>query len=53
MQHKNPKNTVRIELTEEQKKKLREQTGQEVDAVELNIESLEDRISPRSIGTFF
>ena len=53
MQQKNPKSTVRIELTDEQKKKLLEQTGQEVDAVELNVEPLEERIAPRSIGRFF
>ena len=49
----NPKNTVRIELTEEQKKKLLEETGQEVEAVSLKIEQLEERITPRSIVTFF
>ena len=53
MEQKNPKNPVRIELTEEQRKQLLEQTGQDVDAVELNIEPLEERIAPRSIGTFF
>jgi hypothetical protein len=53
MEQKNPKNTVRIELTEEQRKQLREQTGQDVDSVELTVEQLEDRIAPRSIGTFF
>ncbi|MEX2281291.1 MAG: hypothetical protein WEE89_02260 [Gemmatimonadota bacterium] len=53
MDQKSSKNTVRIELTEEQKKRFREQTGQDVEAVELNIEPLEERITPRSIGTFF
>jgi len=53
MEQKNQKNTVRIELTEEQRKQLREQTGQDLDTVELTVEQLEDRIAPRSIGTFF
>ena len=53
MDPKSSKNTVRIELTEKQKKRLREQTGQDVEAVELNIEPLEERITPRSIGRFF
>jgi hypothetical protein len=53
MEQKSPKNTVRIELTEEQRKQLREQTGQDVDSVELTVEQLEDRVAPRSIGTFF
>ena len=53
MEQKNPRNTVRIELTEEQRKQLREQTGQDLDTVELTVEQLEDRVVPRSIGTFF
>ena len=53
MESKNPKDMVRIELTEEQRKKLLEETGQEVEAVNLKIEQLEERITPRSIGTFF
>jgi hypothetical protein len=49
---KDPKRTVRIELTEEQKQKVRDQLGHEVDSVELRVdEHLEDRITP-SIGTF-
>ena len=52
MDSKNARNTVRIELTEEQKKQMREQTGQEVDSVEFTVEQLEPRIAPRSIGTF-
>ena len=53
MDQKNQKNTVRIELTEEQRKQLRDQTGQDLDTVELTVEQLEDRIAPRSVGTFF
>jgi hypothetical protein len=50
---KNQNKPIRIELTEEQRKKLLEETGKDVDAVELNVEPLEERITPRSIGTFF
>lgn len=46
--------TVRIELTEAQKKLVLEQTGEEVETVELTVqEELEQRVTPRSIGTFF
>jgi len=38
---------IRIELTEEQKNKLREATGKEASAIELTAEELEDRVSPR------
>ena len=52
MDDQKPKQIVRVELTEEQKKQLREQTGQQVDALELSVEELEPRITPRSLGTF-
>jgi hypothetical protein len=45
--------TVRIELTDDQKKAIREQTGEEIETVELTLEELEQRVVPRSIGTFF
>ena len=45
--------SVRIELTESQKKLIREQTGEDLDTVELTLEELEKRITPQSIGTFF
>jgi hypothetical protein len=35
-----------IELTKEQQDKIREATGQDAEAIELNAEELEDRISP-------
>lgn len=38
--------TVRIELTEEQKRKIREQTGKDARAIELTAEELEERVSP-------
>ena len=45
--------TIRIELTDSQKKQIREQTGEEIETVEYTVEELEQRITPRSIGTFF
>ncbi len=41
------KNTVRIELTPEQKAKVRDATGKDAEAVELSVEELEERIAPR------
>jgi hypothetical protein len=52
--HRKSRKTVRIELTEEQKKAIREQTGEDVETVELTVEEeLEQRVTPRTIGTFF
>ena len=52
MKKETPK-TVRIELTDDQKKKVRDQLGQELDSVELEVEEeLEQRINP-TIGRFF
>jgi len=52
--HRKSRKTVRIELTEAQKKGVREQTGEDVESVELTVEEeLEQRVTPRSIGTFF
>lgn len=46
--------TIRIELTEAQKKQIREQTGEEVETVEYTVEEPEQqRITPRNSGTFF
>jgi hypothetical protein len=39
-------NPVRVELTEEQRKKLREQTGKDAAAIEFSAEELEERIAP-------
>ncbi len=41
------KQPVRIELTEEQKKQIAEATGKEASAIELTVEELEERVSPR------
>lgn len=37
---------VRIELTEEQKKTLREKTGRDADAINFKVEELEERVAP-------
>lgn len=39
--------TIRIELTEEQKKQIRARTGKDAKAIELTTEELEERVSPR------
>lgn len=45
--------TIRIELTEAQRRELREQTGQDVEVLELDLTDLEPRVAPTRIGTFF
>jgi hypothetical protein len=47
------KDSVRIELTDEQKRQLREQTGHDLESLELTIEELEPRIAPRRDIGFF
>ena len=42
----NPKEQIRINLTDDQKAQIRKQTGKDADAVELSVEELEDRIAP-------
>jgi len=37
---------LRIELTKEQQDQIKEATGQQVDAVELSVEELEQRVAP-------
>lgn len=37
---------IRIELTEEQKRVLREQTGRDAEAISFTVEELEERIAP-------
>ena len=41
---------IRIELTPEQKAKVRDATGKDAEAVELSVEELEERIAPRAKG---
>jgi DNA-binding MarR family transcriptional regulator len=48
---------IRIELTDEQKEKIREATGKDASAIELTAEELtaeelEDRVSPRTMRKF-
>lgn len=47
--------SVRIELTEAQKKKIREQTGEDVETVDFTVEEPEQQppVTPRNSGTFF
>ena len=42
--------TVRLDLTEEQKAKVKEATGKKAEAVELTVEELEERIAPTGVG---
>jgi hypothetical protein len=42
-------NPLRIELTDEQKKQIKEATGKDAAAVEFNADELEDRIAPYTI----
>ncbi|NIW35213.1 MAG: hypothetical protein GWN32_01110 [Gemmatimonadetes bacterium] len=42
------KQPVRIELTEEQKKQIQNATGKDASAIELTVEELEERVSPRT-----
>lgn len=37
---------VRIELTEEQKKQIKEASGEDVSAIEFTVQELEQRITP-------
>lgn len=39
---------IRIELTAEQKKQIKEASGEDVEAIELTAQELEDRIAPIS-----
>jgi hypothetical protein len=42
----NDKHTVRIELTEEQRRQLEQATGKQANAIEFSAEELEERIAP-------
>ena len=44
------KEPVRIILTEEQKKAVREATGKDAEALEMSVEELEERIAPGTAG---
>jgi hypothetical protein len=43
------KGQFRIELTPDQKAKVRNATGKDADAVELSVEEREERIAPRKV----
>ncbi|MGQ0562047.1 MAG: hypothetical protein ACT443_09260 [Gemmatimonadota bacterium] len=47
---KQKRNTVRIELTEEQRKKIQKETGRNASAIEFGAEELEERIAPVSFN---
>lgn len=38
---------IRIQLTEEQKKQIREASGEEITAIEFTAQELEDRVAPQ------
>ncbi len=40
---------VRIDLTETQKAQVKDTTGRDADAIELDVQSLEERIAPRAV----
>ena len=44
------KEPVRINLTDEQKKMVRDATGKDAEAIELSVEELEERIAPMKWG---
>jgi hypothetical protein len=44
------KDSVRIELTPEQKAKVRSATGKDAETIELYVEELEERIAPGKKG---
>jgi hypothetical protein len=44
----NKKQTIRIELTEEQKRKIKEASGEEISVIEFTAQELEERIAPRA-----
>ena len=51
---KKDKKGIRIELTDEQKRQIKSQTGKDATAIELTAEELEERVSPTtasSLGT--
>lgn len=40
---------IRIDLTEEQKAQVKNTTGRDAEAIELDVQSLEERIAPKMI----
>lgn len=54
MDDKSPQNKefVRIELTQPQRDELKQSTGKDVEALELRVQELEERIAPASAARF-
>ncbi len=50
MEKQEKKGAVRIELTEEQKRQIKEKIGKDAKAIELTAEELEERVSPTKRG---
>jgi len=50
MSNQNENEIVRIDLTADQKAKLKDATNKSVDAIELTVQELESRIAPMRIG---
>ena len=46
----NAKDSIRIDLTPEQKNAIRKATGKDAEAVELSVEELEARIAPTTLN---
>ena len=46
-EHNKDQEVIRIDLTEAQKALVKESTGRDADAIELDVQSLEERIAPR------
>lgn len=45
----NDKKIVRIDLTADQKLRLKQETGKDAEFVELTVQELEERIAPRAL----
>ena len=43
----NEKPRIRIELTEDQKRKIKQASGEEISVIEFTMQELEERIAPR------
>jgi hypothetical protein len=48
MSSQNEKDVVRIDLTDEQKRQIKDATEQSAEALELTVQELEQRIAPRA-----
>lgn len=47
---KKEESRIRIELTAEQKKQIKDASGEDVNAIEFTAQELENRIAPMKIG---